>query len=282
MKTQSTLFMLGIAAIFFTACKKEGDTINNYYSTTTDVKLPPRKLMKEYGLADSSQVIRFTFINNDPSKLKELISSSMGVPATKFTVLYNASNQPEGYQSFTLPANTLNEQGTYKLDGKGRITEVIKRKPNGDTIGISSYSYASIDFQPVTFTYYDKSFDRIVKYEFFYYDIYGNMTRMTSYSNNGTDPVYKSSEVETSVFTKAINPLNQLTPYLISSFGSYGFSNSGPLYFSLYFPASSIENRFKIDGSSDGSSVSSYKIETDTENFITSLTSGSQVIFVKY
>ncbi|MES2617793.1 MAG: hypothetical protein V4613_07940 [Bacteroidota bacterium] len=282
MKTLKTSLFALLFVSLLISCSKEGDTIINNYNGSGDTKAPTRKLMKSYGLADTSQTINFTYLNNDLTKLKELISVVSGVPSAKYVILYNSSNVVEGYQSYTMPANTLNEQGTFKLDSKGRIIEVIKRKINGDTIGINTFGYTNLDYQPVSFTHFEKSVNRISKMEFMSYDNNGNLTRLTSYTNNGTDPIYKSGQVEASSFSKAINPLNELHPYLVAVTGSYGFSGQGPLYFSNYFPSSVVEENFKSDGSANGASVNTYMVEADADNYLTSLSAGSQKIIIKY
>lgn len=283
MKTLKSTLLVSLFTLLLISCGKEGDTIiNNYNNPSGDLTPPTRKMMKSYGLADTSQTINFTFLNNDLTKLKELLLVFGGVPSSKYVILYNGSNVVEGYQSYTMPANTLNEQGTFKLDKKGRIIEVIKRKTNGDTIGISSFGYINLEYQPASFTYYDKTSNRIVKMEFMSYDIYGNLTRLSSYTNNGINPTYKSGEIEASAFTKGINPLNQLHPYLVAVTGTGGYSTQAPLYFSNYFPSSVVEDNFKSDGSADGANASTYQIETDADNYVTSLSANGQKIVIKY
>ncbi len=284
MKNRNLLTCIAAVALFLSACSKEGDNIVNNYGTQTP-EPPQRTMLKEYGLIDSSQTIRFAYQNNKVGKIKELISFNTGTAASKYVILYDGLDNPVGYQSYTLPANTLNEQGTYKLDQNKRIVEVLKRMPNGDTIGIGYFQYADLDYQPTSFSYYKQSDKRMTRYDYFMYDNRGNLTRAVSYQDNGTDPLYKSEEVEASGYGKAINSLNQLHNYIVTVGGDYGFSSSSALYFSNYLPTSTRTQTYKPSGNNNSASVSNLNISTDQNNNVTRLSTGgpgSQTIFFKY
>jgi len=274
------------ALLLFTACSTEGDTIvNNYGTSDGTAKAPARTMLKEYGLIDSTQTIRFNYQNNEIGKIKDLISFNAGSAASKYVILYNGANKPEAYQSYTLPANTLNEQGTFKLDENGRIIEVVKRKVNGDTIGIGYFQYTDLDYQPASYSYYNQTDKRFSRYEYFLYDNRGNITKTISYTDNGTDPLYKESEVEASSYGKAINSLNQLYNYLVVNGGDYGFSLSGALYSSNYLPTSTRQQNYLPDGKSSSVNISNLNITTDNNNNVLKLNTGGisgQSIFFRY
>jgi hypothetical protein len=285
MNNKKLLSYVAVAVLLLTACKKEGDTIiNNYGSSSDGPGVPKRTLLKAYGYTDSSQVIRFTYQNGEIGKLKEFTSFSSGVATAKMIILYNGSNQPEGYQSYTLPANTLNEQGTYKLDAEGRIIQVVKRKTNGDTIGIAYFQYNTVDYQPISYYFYDKTADRNTIYDYFTYDKNGNVVKAVSYEKNSTDPLYKVSETEASGFGKGINGLNQLYYYLVSSASSYGYRASSTLYFSNYLPTSTRTQNYNPDGTSSSVDISNLEFSLDNNNNVVrlGLSGTSQTIFMQY
>lgn len=267
-----------IASLLLISCKKDESTvINNYGASETTA--PKRKMMTEFGVSDSSFVLAFSFLNNEIGKLNELTGYSAGVANSKITILYNGS-KPQGYQSFSLPANTLVQQGTYVLDGKGRIIQVVQRLPNADTVGISYITYTGVDYQPSSFKYYNKADDRVNYHSYFTYDSKGNMTHAVNYTNNGT--LYKSSEIDVSGYSEGINPLNQIYYYLVTAAANGGFSSAAPLYFSNYISSSTREQRFDVNGNPDGVTLSDYNYETDKDNYVTHIISESQDILIKY
>lgn len=284
---KKTLILLCSAAAIFliSSCSKEGDTIINNYGSSDDVSAPKRTMFKEYGLTDSSQSLRFSYHNNEIGKLNLFTSFMSGVPLNKLVILYNSSNLPEGYQTFLLPANTLDQQGTFKLDEKNRITEVIKREINGDTIGIVYLQYTNLEYQPVSISYYNKSNDRFSRYEYYTYDSKGNVKKVSSYQYNGTDPLFLEREIEAGGYDKIINPLNQLYYYLVLSFSDYGIGSSAPLYFSHYLPSNTREQTYLANGNKSYVYVNnSVFIANSDNNPIKMITQGnsSQEIYFKY
>jgi hypothetical protein len=276
MNTRNLMMCIAAGALLFTACKKGGDTIINNYGSSDNGKAPNRTMFKGYGFVDSSQTIRFAYQNNEIGKIKELRSFDTSGPRIKYVILYDGANKPEGYQSYTLPANTLNEQGTFKLDDKGRIIEVVKRELIGDTIGIAYFQYVDLDYQPSSFSFYNHSDKRFTRYEYYTYDNRGNVTRTVSYKRSGSNPLFREEEVEASGFGNTVNPLNQLYNYVVTISGDYGFNSSAPLYFSNYLPSSVRSQSFDQDGKTTSVSLNNYSIKTDANNNpISMVTSGS-------
>lgn len=285
MKNKFILLCSAAAIFLISSCSKEGDTIINNYGSSEDVSAPKRTMFKEYGLTDSSQVLRFSYQNNEIGKLNLFTSYFSGVANNKLVILYNSNNLPEGYQTFMMPANTLDQQGTFKRDAKNRITEVIKREINGDTIGIVYIQYINLEYQPVSISYYNKSNDRFSRYEYYSYDIKGNVKKVSSYEYDGTNSLYLQSEVEADGYDKIVNPLNQLYYYLVLSFSDFGIGNAAPLYFSHYLPSYTREQSYLADGSKSSANVSNSVFVTDgNNNPIKMLTQGNsnQEIYFKY
>jgi hypothetical protein len=284
MKTKKLLMYIAVLALSFTACKKEGDTIVNNYGSS-DEKYPARTMLKGYGDADKSQNYNFTYQNDEIGKLKELtLTDALDVASAKLIILYNGSNQPAGYQVYTLPVNTLSSQGTFKVNSAGQIITSVQRKVNGDTTGIAYFEYGNVDYQPISFRYYDQSTKRYTVYEYFTYDKSGNMTKAVQYKNNGTDPAYKSSETEASGYGKGINGLNQAAYYWLGLLGaSYGYGSSAPLYFSSYLPSSTRTQSYKVDGTNSGVDFSNFDFTLDDKSNVTFITgAGSDGIYLKY
>lgn len=285
MDYRKLLSYVAFALLLLTACKKDGDTIINNYGSSEAGSTPKRTMLKAYGYVDSSYSLGFTYQNDQIGKLKELTTyDATKTPTSKAVILYNSANQPVGYQSYTLPANTLNAQGTFKLDGDGRVIEVVRRDVGGDTLGIAYFQYEGVDYQPSSFYFYDKPNKRNSVYEYYTYDKNGNLIKAESYQDNGTDPLYKSSETEASGFGKGINPINQLYYYLVSSASSYGFSSSCVLYFSNYFAKNIRTQNYKPNGNGDGVSISNLDYKTDGNNNVIELSGagGSVAIYLQY
>lgn len=284
MDNRKLLPYVAFALLLLAACKKDGDTIINNYGSEPGTT-PKRTMLKAYGFIDSTQVLRFTYQNDQIGKLKEFTSyDNTGTATAKVVILYNGSNQATGYQSYTLPANTLEAQGTFRMDGDGHVVEVLQRNLTGDTLGIGYYQYDGADYQPTSFYFYDKPNDRNSVYEYYTYDKNGNIIKAISYKDNGTDPLYKASETEASGFGKGINGLNQLYYYLIASQSSYGFSTSSALYFSNYFPKSLRTQNYKPNGNGDGVSISNLEFKLDNNNNVIQLmgVGSSTPIFLQY
>lgn len=285
MHNKRLLSYVAFAVLLLAACKKEGDTIINNYGSSDAGTIPKRTLLKAYGFVDSSQVIRFAYQNDQPGKLKEFTNyDATHNPTSKVVILYNGSNQPTGYQNYTLPANTLNGQGTFKLDADGRVVQVVQRNVGGDTLGIAHFQYQASDYQPSSYFYFDKPNNRNSVYEYFTYDKNGNVVKSVSYKDNGTDPLYKTSVTESEGFGKGINGLNQLWYYFASIASSYGFSSSSALYFSNYFPTSIRSENYKPNGNSDGASITNLELKQDANNNVIELNGagGSVAIFLQY
>lgn len=285
MVNRKLLSYVAFAVLLLTACKKDGDTIINNYGSSDAGAIPKRTMLKAYGFTDSSQILRFSYQNDQIGKLKELTSYDATSTATsKVVILYDGANKAIGYQSYTLPANTLEVQGTFKLDDNGRIVQVIQRKVNGDTTGIAYFQYEGADYQPTSFYFYDKPNNRNSVYEYYTYDKNGNAVKAVSYKDNGTDPLYKASETEATGFGKGINGINQLYYYLVCSSSSSGFSSSSTLYFSNYFPTSIRTQNYKANGNNDGVSITNLELKLDGNNNVVQLigVGGSTPIFLQY
>jgi uncharacterized protein YkuJ len=275
---------IAVIALLLTACSKDGDTINNY-TTSDGGKIPNRTMLKGYGYTDSSSTLRFNYQNNELGKIKELISfDASGIPNLKVIILFNGANQPLGFQTYKLPINTLEGQGTFKVDKDGKVISVVKRETNGDTIGICNYQYGASNYQPISFSYFDKADNRYTTYEYFTYDKNGNVVKSIKYMyDNGTSSLYKAEESEADGF-KGINGLNQLYYYLVSQGSKYGFTSSSTLYFSNYLPLNVRTQSFKVDGTNQSVSVSNLDQTVDENNNVILLNGvgGSSSIFLKY
>ena len=276
---------MGMVALLFFSCAKEGDTINNYTTSGDGGKRPNRSMLKIFGNVDSSATIRFNFRNNEIGKLQEFIAfDNTGQPNLKMIFLFNGSGQPVGFQTYKQPINTLEAQGTFKLDKQGRIISVVQRKTNGDTSGIASFQYGeNVEYQPIVYSYYDKTADKITVNEFYTYDKDGNMTKSVRYVTDNLNPTYKAEETEATGFGKGINGLNQLYYYLVANSYNTGFSSSSILYFSNYLPTSVRSQSYKSDGSNQSVYISNLELELDNnDNVVLIGGMGSSPIFLKY
>jgi hypothetical protein len=271
MINKKLLTYLAVASLCFSACKKEGDIINNYGSSSDDVKNPPRTMLKGYGGDDTTQTLHFSYFNNQVGKLSEL-----NVSGARLVIQYSGNN-PSAFQVYQIPANTLSSQGTYKVDAQGRVIESILRQVNGDTTSIMYLQYeGNNDYQPSSVSMYSKADDRITRYEYLTYDKNGNLTRSVTYRNNGTK-TYKYSETEASGYGKAINNLNQIYYYLLLE-GAF-FNGATPLFLSNYVPGSIRTQSYNTDGTLGDLSINDYELLTDNNNNVKTIkTRGSSYI----
>jgi hypothetical protein len=281
MKNRKLLTYIAFVALVFTSCKKEGDTIVNNYTTSDEEKNPVRVMLKGYGNVDSSQKLSFSYFNDQIGELSEIVSLYSG-SGSKMAIQYSGNN-PSVFQTYSLPANTLDAQGTYRVDAQGRIIQVIVRKINGDTTGIIALQYErGPDYQPSSYTYYDKTAKRITAYEFITYDKNGNVTRVVSYTNNGTK-TYKSGESEVSGYGKGINGLTQIYNYVAASLsGSLG--GGVALYLSNYMPGSIRQQSYNADGTLGDANITSLEYTVNANNHVSTLriADSPQIIYFKY
>lgn len=279
MKHKLLLFAVATSLVF-AACKKDDDDNSNNNNSGGGSSVV-KKTIKEYGFVDSSQKLVFTFQNSERGKLKKLSAYTSGVISQTYEVLFNASNRPTGFEMRALPSDTISSQGIFKTDSKGRIIELLTRKPNTtDTIGIIYLSYVNEFYQPVAINYFDKSKTRITDYHNLEYNDDGNLVKVTSYKDNGSDPLYKISEVS-AVYGEGVNPLTQLYYYTVTA--SQGAQNSMPLYFSEFAPVSISYQGWQANGDLQYTSVTPYSYELDKDNNITTIgNNGNQQIYIKY
>lgn len=278
----SIVFVLGI--VMFSSCEKEDSSqeINNYYTTPDNHSSANMKLLKEYGNVDSTAKLTFTYYNGEKSKLKELLSYVSGTPNAKLIINYNGSGKPESFQLFSLPANTLNFQGTYEVDAKNNITKAVYRNNIGDTTGIFSFAYILVgsEYKVASTAYFTPTDGKNIYYNYFEYDEKGFLTKVTGYDHTGAT-LYKSSVTECTS-TNVINSLPNIMNYtlLISSSNLKG---TACLYFSSYIPSSARTDNYNSIGGLTGTDIEAYtNIQSDADDNITSMNVSGSGTYFKY
>lgn len=270
-----------ILALFF-SCKKEvaPQVINNYYTQAGDgaITVNP-KILKEYGLADSSQVVNFTYYNNEPYKFQEMLYKTSGVPSDKIAIFYDSEGNPDYFQVLTLPGNVLQSQGEFFLDVNKNISKVLHKTPIGDTISTISYTYSYLanKYKLSSKIIVDSLGDQ--KHEYFYYDANGLMTKNIGYKK-GVSGLYKDNETE-SFYSNAINPFPHIQFYAILV--QHSLESSASFYFSHYVPNLVKTQYYNEDGSP---STFQHRLNDnfvlDTDNHVTNLNNYGTPVYFKY
>lgn len=261
-----------VGIMMFASCKKEEivQETNNYYTAPSESTPANMKLLKEYGASDSTMKLTFTYYNGEKYKLNELKIINGGVAQQKFIINYDGSANPESYQIYSLPANTLDDQGTYEVDLNNNITKVITRNNLGDTTGIYSFTYILVgrEYKVASINYFSQSVGDILYYDYFEYDQRGFMTKVTGYDNRGAN-LYKSIITE---FTPSnvVNSLPNLKNYLLTA-SRPNLGSTAALYFSSYMPSIARTEFYNSSGDVTDVEFTEFNMQADADNNITSL-----------